>query len=147
MTFADNLVRLRREKGFSQEQLADLMDVSRQAVSKWEAGQTMPDLPKLVALADLFGTSLDALVRPEAVVETKPGGTVQVVTAGQTVCVPAGATVNVVPGYEYKSKHTLLGLPLCTSTAAMACGVQKASSPSAILPRASSRWGDLAWAL
>ena len=47
MTFADNLVRLRREKGFSQEQLADLMDVSRQAVSKWEAGQTMPDLPKL----------------------------------------------------------------------------------------------------
>lgn len=112
MTFADNLVRLRREKGFSQEQLADLMDVSRQAVSKWEAGQTMPDLPKLVALADLFGTSLDALVRPEAVVETKPGGTVQVVTAGQTVCVPAGATVNVVPGYEYKSKHTLLGLPL-----------------------------------
>ena len=49
MTFADNLVRLRREKGFSQEQLADLMDVSRQAVSKWEAGQTMPDLPKLVA--------------------------------------------------------------------------------------------------
>lgn len=50
MTFADNLVRLRREKGFSQEQLADLMDVSRQAVSKWEAGQTMPDLPKLVAL-------------------------------------------------------------------------------------------------
>lgn len=44
--------------------------------------------------------------------ETKPGGTVQVVTAGQTVCVPAGATVNVVPGYEYKSKHTLLGLPL-----------------------------------
>ena len=112
MIFADNLVRLRREKGFSQEQLADLMDVSRQAVSKWEAGQTMPDLPKLVALADLFGTSLDALVRPEAVVETKPGGTVQVVTAGQTVCVPAGATVNVVPGYEYKSKHTLFGLPL-----------------------------------
>ena len=47
MTFADNLVRLRREKGFSQEQLADWMDVSRQAVSKWEAGQTMPDLPKL----------------------------------------------------------------------------------------------------
>ena len=98
MTFADNLVRLRREKGFSQEQLADLMDVSRQAVSKWEAGQTMPDLPKLVALADLFGTSLDALVRPEAVVETKPGGTVQVVTAGQTVCVPAGAIGNIATG-------------------------------------------------
>ena len=49
----------------------------------------MPERPKLGALADLFGTSLDALGRPEAVVETKPSGTVHVVTAGQTVCVPA----------------------------------------------------------
>ena len=61
MTFADNLVRLRREKGFSQEQLADLMDVSRQAVSKWEAGQTMPDLPSHIS-KDTGGT-LHALVR------------------------------------------------------------------------------------
>lgn len=65
MTFAQVLTQLRREKGFSQEQLADLMDVSRQAVSKWEAGQSMPDLTRLVALAELFGVSLDALVRPD----------------------------------------------------------------------------------
>ena len=61
MTFAQVLTRLRREKGLSQEQLADLMDISRQAVSKWEAGQSMPDLARLVALAELFGVSLDAL--------------------------------------------------------------------------------------
>lgn len=65
MTFAQVLTQLRREKGLSQEQLADLMDVSRQAVSKWEAGQSMPDLARLVALAELFGVSLDALVRPD----------------------------------------------------------------------------------
>ena len=65
MTFAQVLTQLRREKGLSQEQLADLMDVSRQAVSKWEAGQSMPDLTRLVALAELFGVSLDALVRPD----------------------------------------------------------------------------------
>ena len=65
MTFAQVLTRLRREKGLSQEQLADLMDISRQAVSKWEAGQSMPDLARLVALAELFGVSLDALVRPD----------------------------------------------------------------------------------
>ena len=46
----------------------------------------MPDPPKLVVLADLFGTSLDALNGRRPWVETKPGGTVQVVTAGQTVC-------------------------------------------------------------
>ena len=56
MTFADNLVRLRREKGFSQEQLADLMDVSRQAVSKWEAGAAN------ISEKDTGGT-LHALVR------------------------------------------------------------------------------------
>ena len=77
MTFAQVLARLRREKGLSQEQLADLMDVSRQAVSKWEAGQSMPDLARLVALAELFGVSLDALVRPdrEGAAAAHPGKT------------------------------------------------------------------------
>ena len=112
LSLSENIRSFRKQRKMTQEKLAEALGVTVGAVYKWESGQTMPDLPKLVALSDLFGTSLDALVRPEAVVETKPSGTVQVVTAGQTVCVPAGATVNVVPGYEYKSKHTLFGLPL-----------------------------------
>ena len=61
MTFADNLVWLRREKGFSQEQLADLMDVSRQAVSKWETQISLPDISILPLIASFFGITMDVL--------------------------------------------------------------------------------------
>lgn len=126
MKFADTLAQLRRAKGLSQEQLAERMQVSRQAVSKWEAGQAMPDLARLVALADLFGVSLDALVRPKASCEPQDPA-VRIVAAGQTLAVPAGVTVNVVPGYEYKSRRTLFGLPLvhinCGYGLRRACGI------------------------
>lgn len=120
MTFAQVLTKLRREKGLSQEQLADLMDVSRQAVSKWEAEQSMPDLPRLVALAELFGVSLDALVRPDHAgaavapnaAQDPAAGMVRVEAQGKTFCMPAGSVVAVTPGYEYKSERTLFGLPL-----------------------------------
>lgn len=120
MAFAEILTQLRREKGLSQEQLADCMDVSRQAVGKWEAGQSMPDLPRLIALADLFGVTLDALVRPDAApaaTERADGapsmpGAVRAEARGKTFWMPAGSTVAVIPGYEYKSKRTLFGLPL-----------------------------------
>ena len=72
MTFADNLVRLRREKGFSQEQLADLMDVSRQAVSKWETGESTPELSKVVLLAKAFHITTDQLLSPEAPQSSAP---------------------------------------------------------------------------
>ncbi len=54
---------LRRKQGLSQEQLAEKLGVSRQSVSKWEGGQSTPDLDKLIALADCFGVTLDELVR------------------------------------------------------------------------------------
>lgn len=120
MAFAETLTRLRREKGLSQEQLADLTDVSRQAVGKWEAGQSMPDLPRLIALADLFGVTLDALVRPNAApaaAERADGapsmpGAVRAEARGKTLWIPAGSAWALTPGYEYKSERTLFGLPL-----------------------------------
>lgn len=96
MDFAERLFQLRRERGYSQEQLADMLDISRQAVSKWEAGQAMPDLPKLIALAEHFDVSLDSLVRPDAPCRA----------AGQPV-VCRGCRV-----YEYKSKRRIFGVPL-----------------------------------
>lgn len=63
MTFADNLQRIRKNAGFTQEELAERMDVSRQAVSKWELGQTFPELDKLIRMAELFDCTLDELVR------------------------------------------------------------------------------------
>mgnify|MGYP004573227039 FL=1 len=60
---SDNLAELRRSKKFSQEQVAEALDVSRQAVAKWESGKTVPDLNKWIALAELYGVSLDDLVQ------------------------------------------------------------------------------------
>ena len=51
MMIADKIAGLRKEKGWSQEQLAEQMGVSRQAVSKWESGQALPDLDKILALS------------------------------------------------------------------------------------------------
>lgn len=61
MTFNEILLQERKRRGLSQEELAGMVNVSRQAVSKWETGDALPDLPKLLTLADALGLSLDAL--------------------------------------------------------------------------------------
>ena len=66
MRFAENLMGLRRSRGWSQEDLGDRLGVSRQTVSKWETGQTTPELEKLVELAAVFDRSIDELVGREA---------------------------------------------------------------------------------
>ena len=62
MIFAEKLVVLRKKEGFSQEELADKLDVSRQAVYKWETGQSKPDIEKLRVLSKLFDVSIDNLL-------------------------------------------------------------------------------------
>ena len=58
-----NIFRYRRSLGLSQEQLSERIGVSRQTISKWEGGQSAPDVEKLVALADCFCVTLDELIR------------------------------------------------------------------------------------
>ena len=65
MIFADKLIQLRKKAGWSQEELAFKMDVTRQSVSKWEGAQSIPDLDKMIRLSDLFGVSLDYLLKDE----------------------------------------------------------------------------------
>lgn len=60
--FANRLAELRKSKGLSQEELADKLGVSRQAVSKWERGEASPDTDNLIELAKIYGISLDELV-------------------------------------------------------------------------------------
>lgn len=62
MEFNNRLYQLRKQKGFSQEELASRLNVSRQTVSKWEVGDSTPDMEKLVAISDLFDVSLDMLI-------------------------------------------------------------------------------------
>ncbi|MDE6413528.1 MAG: helix-turn-helix domain-containing protein, partial [Eubacterium sp.] len=62
MRFDENLRNLRKEKDYSQEYLAERLGVTRQTISKWENGTAMPDLKKLIELADFFETSMDDLL-------------------------------------------------------------------------------------
>lgn len=109
MEFRERLFELRRQAGLSQEELANLLGVTRQAVQKWEAGTSRPDMDNLTALADYFHVSLDYLVTGrEASGSPPPQG-----------CGTALPTPTVIHHYhhegwhyEYKSERTLWGLPL-----------------------------------
>lgn len=74
MTFGEKLKALRKEKGYSQEQLAVLLDVSRQAVSKWESDRGLPEIEKLLQLSGLFGVTLDHLLKEEPLAAPPPPG-------------------------------------------------------------------------
>ena len=65
MSFAENLKQIRKEKNISQEKLAELLDVSRQAVSKWEQGIGYPEVEKLLLLSKELDISLDSLMEKE----------------------------------------------------------------------------------
>lgn len=62
MSFQEQLQTLRKSRGLSQEKLAEIMGISRQAVAKWEVGQSYPDIAKLIALSEFFNISIDKLV-------------------------------------------------------------------------------------
>lgn len=62
LNFSDNIVRLRRQKKITQEELADFIGVTKASVSKWETGQSMPDIMILPKLASFFDTSIDELI-------------------------------------------------------------------------------------
>lgn len=100
MEFNEKLKTLRKEKGMSQESLAEILDVSRQAISKWESGQSYPEMEKLITLSELFGVTLDSFVKSG---QTKSDNENKV--SGQF-------WLNRGSYYEYKSERTLFGLPI-----------------------------------
>ena len=65
MTFSEKLLELRKQNNFSQEELAEKLGVSRQAISRWESGETMPDSPNLLQISKIFSVSADYLLRDE----------------------------------------------------------------------------------
>lgn len=112
MTFGDKLSALRREQNYTQEQLADLLGVSRQSVSKWESGAAYPETEKLIRLSTLFNCSLDYLLRDA------PREAAAALTAPQQAeAAPDAAGGRFVvtvpyPCYERKSRRQLFGMPL-----------------------------------
>lgn len=98
--FQERLYQMRRERGLSQEDLANKVGVSRQAVQKWESGTSQPTLEKLTALARYFDVTLDWLVNGEES------------TDSQSAPVMVNHYHYERWRYQYKSKRTLWGIPL-----------------------------------
>lgn len=69
MIFADKLLLLRKQKGLSQEQLAEMLDVSRQSISKWESQQALPEASKIISISNIFDVSIDQLLKDDLEIE------------------------------------------------------------------------------
>ena len=115
--FSQNVMELRRKLGWSQEELGSRLGVSRQTVSKWESGQTTPELEKLVAMAELFQISIDQLVgREEAGRENAPeiDAPSEPLPDQRDGWHPYARYVKYGGYYEYEyiSRLTLFGIPL-----------------------------------
>ncbi len=111
MKFAEKLFSLRKAAKMSQEDLAEILGVSRQAVQKWEAGASSPDMKNLIALSEHFSISLDVLLKDELTFEGNPA--------------PGGNYGGAVTGQQYgprrrslfmntKAKKTCGGAAACT---------------------------------
>lgn len=101
MNLCEKLQLLRKEKGMSQENLAESIGVSRQAVSKWESGQSYPEISKLIALSELFKVSIDSLVKDVEESTNKYNNENNHFD-----------NLKFMMHYEYKSKRELFNLPL-----------------------------------
>ena len=103
MTTGNKLARLRKNSGLTQEQLAEMLNVSRQSISKWESDTAYPETEKLIKLGEIFNCSMDYLLK-EGAEETDTSETPQ----------KTGATALITRfHFEYKSEKTIGGLPLC----------------------------------
>lgn len=100
MKFHENLIRLRKQYGLSQEELGIKLNVTRQTVSKWELGETTPEMDKLIKLSEIFEISLDEIVGKE----TPDSGEISKGTSEKK----EKRRLH----YEYKSKREVKGLPL-----------------------------------
>lgn len=74
MILAEKIITLRKRMNWSQEELAEKLDISRQSVSKWEVGATIPDLDKILKMSELFGVSTDYLLKDEMDMSELSGG-------------------------------------------------------------------------
>jgi len=107
MDFSEKLIDLRRREGWSQERLAEELGVTRQSVSKWEMGAAMPELGKLIALSDLFGVTVDYLVKDGAERPSPSGDVGRLEEKVDNLTRYVRGTI-----YSYDSPTRVFGVPL-----------------------------------
>lgn len=118
MNLAEKLQFLRNKNRLSQEELAERLGISRQAISKWESGQATPDLKKLIIIADLYNVTIDSLVKDgddfdiiqsDESYNKENHGTEKIDNKNTQVIINVNRSSM---KYEYKSRRTVFGLPL-----------------------------------
>ncbi len=118
MNLAGKLIIQRKKLGMSQEQLADRLGITRQSVSKWEAGSSMPEISKLIAISELFGVSLDYLLKDyqdEDLCQSRSYGKNTVDENNEENArleKKVDELARYIRGYEYTSKTRIAGIPL-----------------------------------
>ncbi len=110
MIFADKLIDLRKKNGWSQEELAEKVNVSRQAISKWEGAQSIPDMSRVLQLSELFGVSTDYLLKDD-LEQTEPTPENAQVGLSRTVSMEEANSFLRIK--EENSRRVGLGVMLC----------------------------------
>lgn len=120
MNLSEKIIELRRRNGWSQEQLAERLGVSRQSVSKWESGQSQPELERIVDLCKLFGVSADALIRDEFSLDAALSTVAEEDVIIEEVVIDDPSTVVMTPDdtYAYVAHRRALAHKLGLATAA-----------------------------
>ncbi len=120
MSFAENLRQIRKEKGLSQEELAEIMNVSRQAVSKWEQGDGYPEVEKLLLLSNKLDVSLDSLMSAEIAKEKyldggKVTGSITITSPNENVVAACYKVVSTqkMKGGKRAPEYGLFGVSSC----------------------------------
>ena len=112
MSVGERISELRNEKKLSQNQLAKLMDVSRQAVSKWETGQSVPDSLNLIKLADILETDIEYLTTGRQVVPTRPPEVIKTVETVEVEKVVEKPVIQVVEKIVEKEVNVPVEVPV-----------------------------------
>ena len=153
MTLADRIQQLRKQRGISQEELADRVGVSRQAVSKWESEQSVPDMDKIILISDYFEVTTDYLLKgiepaPPAPAdqEKKADGRIFAIVA--TVLNLIGVLVTCAVWYETQQAGSLIIGVVFLALGCMVFGIGMVESAPASKPRAKRNfWTVNIWLL
>lgn len=92
MILSEKIIMLRKKYGWSQEELAERLDISRQSVSKWESGASIPDLERIVGMSQLFGVTTDYLLKDEMEETEFADGMTPEITEGKVITVEEANT-------------------------------------------------------
>ncbi len=113
MILADKIIELRKKNGWSQEELAEKLEVSRQAVSKWESAQSVPDMNRILMLSEAFGVSTDYLLKDELEADPQRGDTLPVDSEAAVRTVSMEEASAYLENRTQTTRRVSLGVMLC----------------------------------